>query len=457
MAWADLSKTQVSQLYVSIFGRASEGQGNTYWQTFEDMPSAADAMLDTQAAQDYFGTSLNSNQAFIDHIYLNTLNKDYWDDPMGITHWTNELNSGKTRGEVVTQLVGVIGDYAPGGPHYDPDDVATVTAYHQFTNRVGVSDYMADAIWAPPSDWETVTHFGPGALHVTNEAASVYAAQQIINSFSNVSAADFFIADYTPQSGPAGSPVFLQLQDTVLEPGQVKGYLNDREIAVNGISEDVIQVIIPDDAASGDISVKAGNSVSNTVYFGIEEMTVTPLMTEDVAPSSQEQSVSHNGEITVTLPPDLLDRERTLTLSQVTGAPANTITPFAAETVFDVVLEGMAQLSDYIEITVKYDASALNPDYPAADQLTAMRWDEEEQSWLHLPYQVDSDSQNLSFYTDHLSMFVVGALFTGIAAIPATWVGEKFLNDVYVTPGLFAGNFRILYSKSSAHLVFKRF
>jgi hypothetical protein len=27
-----LTKTQVSQLYVSIFGRASEGEGNTFWQ-----------------------------------------------------------------------------------------------------------------------------------------------------------------------------------------------------------------------------------------------------------------------------------------------------------------------------------------------------------------------------------------------------------------------------------------
>ncbi|MDY0223536.1 MAG: hypothetical protein RBR67_20620 [Desulfobacterium sp.] len=32
-AWADLSQNEVSQLYVSIIGRASEGSGNIYWQT----------------------------------------------------------------------------------------------------------------------------------------------------------------------------------------------------------------------------------------------------------------------------------------------------------------------------------------------------------------------------------------------------------------------------------------
>lgn len=417
-AWAGLTKTEVSQLYVSIFGRASEGQGNTYWQTFEDMPSAADAMLDTQAAKDYFGTGLNSNQAFIDHIYLNTLNKEYWDDPNGITYWINELNSGKPRGEVVTQLVGVIGDYAPDGPHYDPNDMATVTAYHQFSNRVAVSDYMADALWPPPSEWETVTLFGPDGLHVTGDAASVLAAQQVIDSFSDVSADALSISDYTPRSGPAGSSVFLQLQDPVLEPDQVKGYFNDREIAVTGISEDVVQVMIPNDAASGYLEVKVRNSVSNAVFFDIEEMTVT-------------------------LPPDLLDRERTLTMSQVIGAPANAINPFAANTVFDVSVEGMAQLDDYIKITVEYDPNDLNPDYPASDQLAAMRWDETEQSWLPLPYQADSGSQTLSFYTDHLSLFGVFAI--GSVVSVGSVIGEHYFNDIYVTPDI---NFRLLYSKS---------
>ena len=27
-----LTKTQISKLYVAIFGRASEGEGNLYWQ-----------------------------------------------------------------------------------------------------------------------------------------------------------------------------------------------------------------------------------------------------------------------------------------------------------------------------------------------------------------------------------------------------------------------------------------
>ncbi len=114
-AHAALTQNDVSMLYVSIFNRASEGEGNAFWRSQPGMAAAATAMLETEAAQNYFGSSLNSNQAFIEHIYLNTLNKNPWDDPSGIAHWVGRLDSGSTRGEVVADLVGVIKDYAPGG------------------------------------------------------------------------------------------------------------------------------------------------------------------------------------------------------------------------------------------------------------------------------------------------------------------------------------------------------
>ena len=33
----NLTQTQVSQLYVSIFGRASEGEGNAYWSSEQEI------------------------------------------------------------------------------------------------------------------------------------------------------------------------------------------------------------------------------------------------------------------------------------------------------------------------------------------------------------------------------------------------------------------------------------
>lgn len=181
-AWADLNQTQVSQLYVSIFGRASEGEGNAYWQSQPDMATAAAAMLDTQAAKDYFGANLNTNQAFIEHIYLNTLNKTISDDFDGISYWINMLDTGTNRGQVVASLVGVIQEYAPDGQYYNPNDTATIAAYNQFTNRVEVSDYMAENVWNTPDNLEASTSFSHGLI-VTDDSATAFAAMVVVNGF----------------------------------------------------------------------------------------------------------------------------------------------------------------------------------------------------------------------------------------------------------------------------------
>ncbi len=62
-----LTRTQVSQLYVTLLGRASEGNGNAYWMTDQpNMTATANIMLDTDAAKTYFGATLADNQAFIE-------------------------------------------------------------------------------------------------------------------------------------------------------------------------------------------------------------------------------------------------------------------------------------------------------------------------------------------------------------------------------------------------------
>jgi len=176
-----LSKTEVSQLYVAIFNRASEGGGNQFWRQQGDVVTVANAMLDTQAAKDYFGTSLDTDQAFIEHIYLNTLNKTISEDPGGIAYWVGLLSSGLSRGEVVATLVGVIGEYGPNGLYYDPSSPLTIAAYNQFMNRVEVSNYMADKVGNPPHNWQVSASFSHG-LSVTDNPVSVSLAKQVIDS-----------------------------------------------------------------------------------------------------------------------------------------------------------------------------------------------------------------------------------------------------------------------------------
>ena len=163
-----LSKTQVSRLYVAIFGRASEGRGNAYWR--EDprstsMAAAADIMMNTESARAYFGAALNENRSFIAHIYKNTLGKGIAEDPAGIAYWAGELDGGKGRGAVVAALI----DAALA-----PENAGA--AQNRFRNRVAVSDYCADQL-RDYTDRDTFSGFIDG---VDEREASMAAAKALI-------------------------------------------------------------------------------------------------------------------------------------------------------------------------------------------------------------------------------------------------------------------------------------
>ncbi len=167
-----LTQTQVSQLYVSIFGRASEGEGNAYWCSNQDnMVTAANTMLNTEPAKAYFGETLNNNQALIEFIYLNTLGKTYEDDPDGVDYWVSELRNGKSKGQVITTLINAAIDPAYTG----------VPAQDQFLNKVTVCNYVADMISTCP-DVNDLSAFVEFIENVTDDSTTVAAAKILVDT-----------------------------------------------------------------------------------------------------------------------------------------------------------------------------------------------------------------------------------------------------------------------------------
>jgi hypothetical protein len=169
----ELTQTQVSQLYVSIFGRASEGEGNSYWSSKQDdMTTAANTMLNTEVAKAYLGEALYDDQMFIEFIYKNTLGKTYAEDPTGVDYWVHELAAGKSKGQVVATLIN-----AAIGPQY-----AGLPAQDQFLNKVTVSNYTADTITTVP-DVMDLSAFVSFITGVTDDPATVAAAKAAIDAF----------------------------------------------------------------------------------------------------------------------------------------------------------------------------------------------------------------------------------------------------------------------------------
>src|SRR5690554_4772405 len=229
-----LTKTDVSALYVAIFNRASEGEGNTYWQTQGTTAEVANAMLETDPAKEYFGAALDDDQAFIEHIYLNTLGKTAEQDPEGIAYWVGELAT-QSRGEVIARLIESALD-----PFHEGTD-----AQNLFKNMVAVSDYTADTLEDAPEDL-SVLRFDAGLSDVTADAASVEAAKakvdQVLNPVDPVLAAleelkaaqdalDKFLFDVAQTDEPGEEPSATR---TTLETA-----LRDAttDLAANGYAE----------------------------------------------------------------------------------------------------------------------------------------------------------------------------------------------------------------------------
>ena len=148
----NITQSQISALYVTLFGRAGEGSGNKYWQYVASsqnltLADIANSMLNSAPAKEFFGSNLNSDENFIAHIYKTTLNKDANSDAEGKAFWLKALKSGTDRGTMITELLKAAAD-----PKYaNSTDEATKAAHNLLVNKILASDAVADAIQNLPA------------------------------------------------------------------------------------------------------------------------------------------------------------------------------------------------------------------------------------------------------------------------------------------------------------------
>lgn len=172
-----LTTTQVSQLYVALFGRASEGEGNKNWVNHnKNMIDTAALMLDTDAAKKYFGEAGETNYGFVEVIYKNTLG---FDNAAHIAAWAANLDNGMSKAELVTRLLeeALSSKYAGGAPQ------------NQLINRIDVSDYMANNVETVAAENVASTQFQSlvhpnGKLVVTDDKSTVSSAKSAIDEMS---------------------------------------------------------------------------------------------------------------------------------------------------------------------------------------------------------------------------------------------------------------------------------
>jgi len=268
-----LTQTKVSQLYVAIFNRASEGTGNTYWQSAHtDATTTANAMFALPIVSTYFGvtnfTDTANIRTVIEAIYLNALGKAPADDVAGITYWIGEVTGGRSIGDVVSSLVTSATATANAG-----------AAQNIFNNKVTVSNYAAATLSA----------------HTTDAAFQAYIAS-VTAATSSVTAANALILAAVPVVSNPGSTFTLTTAGD-----NITGTANDDQInGLAGISAsaatDTLTAVDIIDGGDGNdtmmITAAVGNHntdvlsdslVSNVENLQIRSVTAAHLATLDAS------------------------------------------------------------------------------------------------------------------------------------------------------------------------------
>jgi len=93
---------QVARLYAAYFDRAPDGEGWAYWNQRSvdglDLWQASNHFAGSDEFDEIYGDSL-SNSEFLDLVYQNVLDRS--PDAGGMQYWTQRMNTGTTRGEVM--------------------------------------------------------------------------------------------------------------------------------------------------------------------------------------------------------------------------------------------------------------------------------------------------------------------------------------------------------------------
>ncbi len=173
-------QTQVTQLYVALFGRAPDGEGFGYW-TNELNPAGgnktvqevANDMYNTFPARAYYPLSFTSDQ-IVTSFYLNVLGRAV--DGPGLAYWSGQLDApGATVGDVVYDMIWSVVNYAG----VDPDALESQAL---FNNKVEVAFWYAN-------NQGTVD----GATVILNEVTSDHASVDAIISTPDLINGDTFI------------------------------------------------------------------------------------------------------------------------------------------------------------------------------------------------------------------------------------------------------------------------
>jgi hypothetical protein len=256
-------RTQVSQLYVSLFGRAPDGEGLGYWvgqlAGGKTIAAVAQEMFNVTPARAFYPAYM-TNDEIVAAFYVNVLGRAA--DAEGQAFWVGKMNAtGATKGSVIAEMINVVANYTG-------TDAAGLKSKALFNNKVEVAQYYGEKNGS-------IAGATTALAGVTEVATTVTTAKAAVDAGANPGQTFMLTAGSDVINGTAGNDtVNAVLQDagaagTTIQPGDVVN---------GGAGTDTLSVSV-----AGDISAGASFTISAVQTTGVENVLAVNFNTDDTA------------------------------------------------------------------------------------------------------------------------------------------------------------------------------
>ena len=136
-------------------------------------------------------------------------------------------------------------------------------------------------------------------------------------------------------------------------------------------------------------------------------LTLTPLVSRELSPSGDPQSVAYEDKVKVTVPGGLLTGPSKLTISAVTDPPPPNHDGVVQKAVYDVKIDGHSQFGQDILIELPWTPTGLEASYPASALTWAEYYEPSMGVWFPVASSVNVERKTITIRTRHLSAFAV--------------------------------------------------
>ena len=134
------AREEVTKLYISLFGRATDLEGLEFWsgriKAGETVSSVASQMFSVEPARRFFPEGLDKG-GIVNAFYRNVLGRDA--DADGQAYWSKQMESGKAIGEVLSTIVAATDNYSGSDPN-------GLQSARLFANKKAVSEAYVEKL-----------------------------------------------------------------------------------------------------------------------------------------------------------------------------------------------------------------------------------------------------------------------------------------------------------------------